>query len=171
MTDTGTTGDEGGRGRRSGGPWQDVDAGVVEIDRNGLEILGRDECLQLLRHARLGRIGVTISALPVVLPVNFRLVGDRVLFRTTAGTKLAAATLNSVVAFEVDDMEPFGHTGWSVVVTGLAREVTDPGELAEVATANIPHWAPVAGDHVVEISTDMISGRRIGPRPRPATTG
>lgn len=146
--------------------------GFVEVDRNGLEIVGREECLRLLATATLGRVGITFGALPVILPINFRLVGDRIVFRTGIGTKLDAATCNAVVAFEVDDIEPFSHTGWSVVVTGLAREITDPTELVELATANIPRWAPSDGERIVEVSTQMVSGRRIlpglGPLPRDA---
>ncbi len=135
----------------------------MEVDRNGLEILDRQTCLRLLATATLGRVGITFGALPVVLPINFRLVGDRIVFRTGVGTKLDAATCNAIVAFEADDVDPFSHTGWSVVVTGKARAVTDPSELAELRTANIPRWAPSGDGHVVAVSTTMISGRLIVP--------
>jgi nitroimidazol reductase NimA-like FMN-containing flavoprotein (pyridoxamine 5'-phosphate oxidase superfamily) len=141
---------------------------VVEMDRNGLEVLGRAECLDLLGGARLGRVGITLGALPTILPINYRLVDERIIFRTSAGTKLDAATCNAVVAFEVDEVDPLWHTGWSVVVTGLAREVTDPEELARLDGAHLAYWAPAAaGDRVVEISTEMISGRRIVPSVHP----
>lgn len=133
----------------------------MEIDRNGLEVLGREECLQLLGSATLGRVGCTVGALPVVLPVNFRLVGEEVVFRTGIGTKLDAATRNAVVAFEVDDMDPMSHEGWSVLVTGLSREVTDRDELAALAAQSIPRWAPHNDSRVVAISTQLVTGRRI----------
>lgn len=139
----------------------------MEYDRNGLEVLDRAECLRLLRSATIGRLGITAGALPTVLPVNFRLVGDRILFRTGTGSKLEAATSNAVVAFEVDDMDPVWHTGWSVVVTGVAREVTDPDDLAALVDARIPRWAPEDSDRVVEVSTEIVTGRRIsGPATR-----
>jgi len=133
----------------------------VQVDRNGLEVLGRDECLQLLASMTLGRVGCTSGALPIVLPVNFRLVGDEVVFRTGVGTKLDAATRNAVVAFEVDDMDPLSHEGWSVLVTGVSREVADPEELASLVASAIPRWAPRSDGRVVAISTDLVSGRRI----------
>ena len=117
----------------------------------------------MLAGATIGRLGITIGALPVVLPVNFRLVGERVVFRTAVGTKLDGATRNAVVAFEVDDIEPFAHAGWSVIVTDVAHEVTDPAELAALARANIPRWAPARADHIVEVPTTMVSGRRLVP--------
>jgi uncharacterized protein len=142
------------------------DAGSVRresvlADRNGLEVLEREECLRLLATATLGRISVTSGGLPVILPVNFRLVGERIAFRTSIGSKLDAAACGAVVAFEVDEIDRFTHTGWSVLVTGTVREVTDPDDLAEVERANVPHWAPAGGDHVVALSTDIVSGRRI----------
>jgi nitroimidazol reductase NimA-like FMN-containing flavoprotein (pyridoxamine 5'-phosphate oxidase superfamily) len=133
----------------------------VLIDRNGLEVLGRSECLHLLASATLGRIGCTSGALPLVLPVNFRLVADEVVFRTGIGTKLDVATRNAVVAFEADDFDPLSHEGWSVMVTGTSREVTDPGELAAMAAIAIPRWAPRRDGRVVAVSTEMVSGRRI----------
>lgn len=134
----------------------------MEVDRNGLEVLDREHSLRLLATATLGRIGVTSGALPVVLPVNFRLVNDLVVFRTGVGTKLDAATRNQIVAFEADDFEPFSHAGWSVLVTGTAREVTDPSEVAALSVVPIPRWAPRGAGRTVAISTDLVSGRRLG---------
>ena len=137
--------------------------GFVELDRNGLEVLNRHQCLKLLASATLGRVGITLGALPVILPVNFRLVAERILFRTGAGTKLAAATRNIVVAFEVDAIDPLSDDGWSVVVTGCARRLHEPARLEALAAADIPGRRWSRSDHVVEVSTDMITGRRLLP--------
>jgi nitroimidazol reductase NimA-like FMN-containing flavoprotein (pyridoxamine 5'-phosphate oxidase superfamily) len=146
--------------------------GGVRFDRNGLEILDREECLHLLATATLGRIGISSGALPMVLPVNFLLDGETILIRTGDGTKLDAATQNAVVAFEVDDLDSMYHSGWSVVVTGMAREVTEPGELSEIALKPLARWAHQGDGRVIAISTDVISGRRIAPgRPRPDELG
>jgi uncharacterized protein len=141
--------------------------GFVEVDRNGLEVLDRHDCLARLERSTLGRVGVTFGALPVILPVNFRLVGDQIVFRTRVGTKLDAATCETIVAFEVDDVDLLDHTGWSVVVTGYASEVTDPEDLRALAEAPIPYWAPADGARYVAISTEMITGRLINPDLRP----
>lgn len=135
----------------------------VELDRNGLVMLDRDECLRLLGTSTLGRIGLTTGALPAVLPVNFWFDGKQILIRTGAGTKLAAATRDAVVAFEVDDMDPVRHTGWSVMVTGIAHHLTDPADLDRVADLPVARWAPRGGGHVVAIDPELISGRRIDP--------
>ncbi len=138
-----------------------VDDRRVELDKNGLEVLDRVQCLALLATATLGRVGVTAGALPTVLPVNFLLHGDRILIRSSPGTKLDAALQDTVVAFEVDDFDPIYHSGWSVVVTGVARALTDADELAAVERLPLAHWAPRPTGHVVAISTEMITGRRL----------
>lgn len=134
----------------------------MEIDRNGLEVLDRDRCLALLATATIGRVGITSGALPTILPVNFRLDGDRILIRSSGGAKMDAALQESVVAFEVDEFDPADHSGWSVVVTGVARPVTDQAELQSLASLPIARWAPEGDGTVVAISTNMISGRRLG---------
>ena len=50
----------------------------------------------------LGRVAVTMDALPAIFPVDFPLVGDEIVFLTGEGTKLSAARLGKVVAFEAD---------------------------------------------------------------------
>ena len=136
---------------------------AMEVDRNGLEVLDRMECLRLLGQATVGRIAVTVGALPVILPINFRVIEDRIVFRTGIGSKLHAATDNAVVAFEVDEIEMLSHSGWSVTVTGTSRAITDPAELASIDVDSIPRWAPMGLDRVAEVSSDLVSGRRLRP--------
>ena len=95
--------------------------------------------------------------------MNFRFDGRQILIRTGVGTKLDAAVANAVVAFEVDEFDPVAHTGWSVMVTGVARELTDPAELAAARTPPLARWAPGSNHRVIAISTELVSGRRIVP--------
>jgi nitroimidazol reductase NimA-like FMN-containing flavoprotein (pyridoxamine 5'-phosphate oxidase superfamily) len=142
----------------------------VDVDRNGLEVLPRDECLRLLGSATLGRVGVTTGALPQVLPVNFLMDRERILIRTGRGAKLDAATVNAVVAFEVDEVDEASESGWSVLVTGVAQEVTDAAELAVVSEDPPGRWAPEGNGRVIAISTDLVSGRRTA-RSGPSAAG
>ena len=137
----------------------------MELDRNGLEVLERDECLRLLEMAVIGRVALSSGALPVILPVNFLLDGERILLRTGKGTKLDHALAGAVVAFEVDDINRWRHRGWSVAVTGVATVVDDPDDLARIECLPLAHWAPGTGEHVLALSVEMISGRRL-PAPR-----
>lgn len=134
----------------------------MELDRNGLQVLDRAECLRLLRSAPVGRIGITSGALPTILPVNFLIDGDQLLIRTGRGSKLDAATRNAVVAFEVDSVDAATRSGWSVVVTGVAREVP-ADEVAALDLSRLERWAPGEDGRVVSVSLDVVSGRRVVP--------
>lgn len=135
----------------------------MEVDRNGLEVLDRGECLRLLSHASLGRVAFTSGALPRVLPVSFHLDEKRILVRTRRGSQLNAALRDSVVAFEVDDIDAHAHTGWSVAVTGLATEIADTHDLDQTNQEPFDRWTSTPGDSLVAISTDLLTGRRITP--------
>ena len=132
----------------------------MEVDRNGFEVLQRDECLRLLAASGFGRVALHSGALPIVLPVNYALGKPGIVFRTARGTKLEAATSNVVVAFEVDEIDEARHAGWSVLVTGVAREITDPVELDDVRSLPLDDWAPADAERYVGISIELISGRR-----------
>jgi nitroimidazol reductase NimA-like FMN-containing flavoprotein (pyridoxamine 5'-phosphate oxidase superfamily) len=109
----------------------------------------------------VGRVAVSVGALPVVLPVNFSVLDGDIVFRTVAGTKFHAASAGAVVAFETDSYDPDGRSGWSVLVQGVARVVTDPDELDRVQQLGVDPWA-VDGDadRVIRITRSRISGRR-----------
>jgi uncharacterized protein len=130
-------------------------------DSEGLEVLGRQECLALLGVAVIGRIVFTDRALPAVRPVNFVLSGGDIVIRTGPGSKLAAAARDAVVAFEVDDFDAVSGTGWSVVVTGQARVVAGAGELDRLRALPLWVWAPGERGHFLAIRPELICGRRI----------
>lgn len=130
-------------------------------DRSGLEVLGRDECMRLLGAGGIGRVAVVEGGHPMIFPVNYAVDGDEVLFRTASGTKFDAAVRGQIVAFEIDEADPIYHTGWSVVVTGRAEEVTEPDRLAEIGAGRLRPWAEGVKDHVVAVHTERVTGRRI----------
>jgi nitroimidazol reductase NimA-like FMN-containing flavoprotein (pyridoxamine 5'-phosphate oxidase superfamily) len=133
----------------------------MEVDRNGLEVIDRDECVRLLEAHHLGRVGLSSGALPTILPVNYWCDGWSVYVRTSPGSKLDAALRNAVVAFEIDDFDPIGHAGWSVVVTGATREVDSESERERLAGAPLTRWAHGPDGHIVAISLELVSGRRL----------
>ncbi len=125
-----------------------------------LQVIPRDEALRLVASVPVGRVVFTLRALPAVLPVNFVLDGDAIVFRTAPGSKLTAAVRNAVVAFQVDQIDPQTQTGWSVLVTGRAGEIHDPAEIARLR-ARLKPWAPGEREHFIRIPTDLVSGRRL----------
>ena len=121
--------------------------------------LGREECLRLLAGGHVGRVVFTEAALPAAHPVAYLLDGDEVLFRTANGGKLAAATLHHIVAFQVDEIDATGRTGWSVLGVGQAYEVTDFRRLADLATRMPTPWAANHDAHTVAIPLQRLTGR------------
>lgn len=137
----------------------------MELDRHGLEKLDRDQCLTLLGTRSIGRVAVTIAALPAIFPVNFTLMDDDIVFRSSPGSKLTAAAQRAVVAFEVDDVDNMYHSGWSVLVVGPASEITDRAELERAERLPLTPWAPGSKGHYIRIRSELVSGRRIGTWP------
>lgn len=127
-----------------------------------LESLSREDCMRCMdRHSsRVGRIALA-GPRPVIFPVNYAIDGDSIVFRTDPGTKFHAAVHQAFVAFEVDWVDPTWEIGWSVVVRGQARLVTDPAELDKLNRLPLVPWAAGDKGHFVRIDTQLISGRRL----------
>lgn len=123
------------------------------------EILGDEECFDLLARKPIGRVAVSIGAIPAVFPVNYVFMNGAIYFYTGAGTKLAAAVREAVVAFEVDDYDITYEHGWSVLAVGVAR-IVDPDDVD--ADMPLRPWVPGARHALVRIWPDLVSGRRIG---------
>jgi uncharacterized protein len=125
-----------------------------------LERLSTRECLRLLRSRELGRVGFEFAARPVILPVNYRVIANGIVFRAAPGNKLSAALMRARVAFEVDDAEPSGRSGWSVLVVGHATELRDDTSVKAAQQLGVSPWAPGEHAHFVVVPADEISGRR-----------
>jgi hypothetical protein len=131
----------------------------------GLELLSEDECRRLLATASVGRIGVSLEALPAILPVNYGMVDGAIVFRTGEGLKLRAALHRTVVAFEVDESDADLREGWSVLAVGVAEVVSD---LNTPDGWTVPStWAGGDRSHIVRIWPEFLSGRRITPAGHP----
>ena len=102
-----------------------------------------------------------VDGRPMVLPVNYLAEGGSVVFCTAPGTKLSNLREGAAVVFEVDASRPLYNSGWSVLVQGMAREVTDPRELDLLRRGPLKSWATPSSEHWIRISIDEISGRRI----------
>jgi len=129
-----------------------------------LRHLSAAQCLDLLATCRVGRVGITMGALPVILPVHFVVFDEGVLFTTAAGTKLDAAVKGTVVAFQADAYDPEGTAGWSVLPIGKAHEISDPADLDRAKAAAMTTWSSAERPlHYLHIKGEQISGRRFGP--------
>ncbi|HKA69899.1 MAG TPA: pyridoxamine 5'-phosphate oxidase family protein [Actinomycetes bacterium] len=125
-----------------------------------LETLTREDALWLMSRMPVGRVVYTAGGLPAITPVNFALIDGTIIIRTVAGSRLATETKDSVVAFQVDEIDATSHSGWSVTAIGLATEVRDPGEIARL-TGLVRPWAEGRRNQVIRIRADIVTGRRL----------
>lgn len=126
-----------------------------------LEVLSEHTCRELLASRDLGRIAFQDEKEIEIFPVNYATDGTIVVFRTGPGTKLFQSTATRV-AFEVDEWNAATAVGWSVVLKGVAEEVTlgtDPFAAALRARPVVP-LAPGERDFWIAIYPATITGRR-----------
>lgn len=141
---------------------QDRDRGALHVahDIETVE-LGRAGCLALLCTVGIGRVIYTDSALPAAQPVTFLLDDEEVVFRTWGGGKLAAATRNTVVGFQADELDTATRTGWTVLGVGEAYEVINRHRLAALQARLPLPWVPAHTDHTIAIPLQRLTGRRL----------
>jgi len=119
------------------------------------------ECRKLIAPGGVGRIAFTTASGPVVVPVNFAVVGDSIVIRTGRGTLIQAHAYDQV-AFEVDHLDEAMRRGWSVLVSGPAHQVLQPAELRGLReAAAVWPWAGGEREVYVRIVPARITGRRI----------
>jgi nitroimidazol reductase NimA-like FMN-containing flavoprotein (pyridoxamine 5'-phosphate oxidase superfamily) len=126
--------------------------------------LDRAQCLELLRTSPIGRVVLSVNCLPVALPVNIALLDGNVVFATGEGSILEAALHRNVLSVESDAIEPLYHSGWSVLVTGTAAVMSEPGQLERARRLPLAPWAPGPHPYYVVVPSTIVSGRRIEPR-------
>ncbi len=126
-----------------------------------LRALGPAECFDLLEPGGVGRVGFTSAEGIVMLPVNFAVMGRTIIYRTAPDTLLAVYA-NAQVGFEVDHFDEARREGWSVLVHGHARKITDEREVKRRENGTrLEPWAAGARDVYVRIAPTRISGRRL----------
>ena len=126
----------------------------------GLEILDDEECWRLIRTARVGRVAVSVGAVPAVFPVAFVVVGCDILFFTGSGIKFDAAREGRSVTFEVDEIDVVAETGWSVLAVGPIVPAS-PVSKARAQALGLYPWAAGDRQQLLRIRPDFLSGRRI----------
>ncbi|TDU87884.1 nitroimidazol reductase NimA-like FMN-containing flavoprotein (pyridoxamine 5'-phosphate oxidase superfamily) [Kribbella voronezhensis] len=121
-----------------------------------------EECRDLLTTKSVGRVGFSSPDGPQVLPVNYVVHRRDIIFRTDAGSALANAMRGSRVAFEIDDIDEFLQSGWSVLIVGDADHVDDPDLLVELWGDRGPQpWAVGLRTQFVRITPTRLTGRRV----------
>jgi len=149
--------------RRDFRPWGAVaEASTLCCMPETLPDLTRDECWSLLCGFTVGRVVYTDSALPACTPVTYRLIDDTLMFRVPSGSRMAAATRNTVVALQVDPFAAGQTDNWSVLVTGVTRAVVDAETLRRLERCQPPRRFGSSGVWVSLIPS-VVTGRRLDP--------
>jgi len=123
------------------------------------QALSTNQCWELLRESVVGRLAVTVDGSPDIFPVNPVVDHGTIVFRTTAGTKLAA-TKGRDVAFEVDGYDAGTAQAWSVVVKGRAFEILEIEETLRALRLPLYPWQPGRKPRFVRIEPTTVTGRR-----------
>lgn len=128
-------------------------------------VLDGSQCWALLETADVGRLAVSIAHQPEIFPVNYAVDHGSLVIRTAEGTKLAAVTVNRSVAFEVDAYSREAGEAWSVVVKGIAHEVTGMDELLDAMGLALFPWHSAPAPRFLRIVPDQVTGRRFRVEP------
>ena len=132
-----------------------------------LQKLDEAECLRLISPGGIGRIAFVGEYDLTVLPVNYRLAGGAILFRTGRDS-LTSEDLRTGnphaeyrVAFEIDDFDNAARAGWSVLIQGPAHHVAAGAEDAAARAAGVEPWPGGEKDQFIRITPVRVTGRRI----------
>jgi uncharacterized protein len=118
------------------------------------------ECLELLATRQVGRLAYCDQDGPLAVPVNYVIHDGNVLFRTSPHTSLGQHAPGAAVAFEVDEIDDFTQSGWSVLVRGPS-EYVDADDLPTAADARATPWPQGVRTLQVRIRPLSITGRRL----------
>jgi nitroimidazol reductase NimA-like FMN-containing flavoprotein (pyridoxamine 5'-phosphate oxidase superfamily) len=129
----------------------------------GLHEISEPECWKLLGSHDLGRIALLIDDWPQVFPVNYSAGEGAVLFRSAPGAK-ATHGPGSRACFEIDGWDDRAGIGWSVMVLGTIRDITDAtdeqaGGLRELSPRPA---APGVRNRLLALLASRVTGRRFG---------
>jgi nitroimidazol reductase NimA-like FMN-containing flavoprotein (pyridoxamine 5'-phosphate oxidase superfamily) len=124
-----------------------------------------EACWDLLRSNQFGRLALTVGGEPEIFPINYVVQDATLVFRTAQGTKLAALTVNDVVALEIDGFDQ--KSGWSVVVKGQAHPAEWGTDYDDAAESGLRPWVATRKRVFVRIRPQHLTGRSFvfGPEP------
>jgi hypothetical protein len=117
--------------------------------------LSEQECWELLATASVGRLALSVRALPVIVPVQYYLDGRRLAVCLGHRALPERALNETVIAFAADSIDPMTRTGWLVLVQG--RSVIPRGLRIDTDCG----WPAETQAQVVEIEPGRVNGQRM----------
>ncbi|WP_241968163.1 pyridoxamine 5'-phosphate oxidase family protein [Streptomyces sp. ICBB 8177] len=122
--------------------------------------LSPEECWDRLGTHGVGRVAVFTEAGPLVVPVNYTVLGGAIVYRTTWNA--AADAAGHAIAFEIDRVDEALSEGWSVVAAGRTEHITDPDRARSLDEhAFSEPWAGGDRPEWVRLVPERLTGRRI----------
>jgi nitroimidazol reductase NimA-like FMN-containing flavoprotein (pyridoxamine 5'-phosphate oxidase superfamily) len=122
-----------------------------------------EECRDLLGSGVMGRVAMATPVGPRIVPVNYAVHGDAIVFRTAPYSTLSTYGWNADLAFEIDHLDYDTHQGWSVVAVGRANVIDDADEIQEIRRSWDPRpWAPGVRNLYVRLEWRELTGLRLG---------
>lgn len=126
-----------------------------------LHDLTKEQCLELLATKNVGRVAYCSADGPEVLPLNYAVHDETLLFRTSPHSALAQHLRLGTAAFQVDDIDDYTESGWSVLVRGTVEPV-DVDDLPAADERPRP-WASGQRNLHLRLTPRAITGRRLLP--------
>jgi len=123
------------------------------------------ECERLLRAGAVGRVAVSTPDGPHIVPASYAVVDDTIVVRTSSYSVLGTYGRNSMLAFEVGQMDHDRRVGWSVVARGRGWAEVDPDQVARLRKDWLQRHGPSGNRSLYfRIRWDSITGRSLGSR-------
>jgi len=120
--------------------------------------LSSDECWSLLRGTCSGRIAVAAGGSIDIVPVDFAVDGEQLVFPTAPGAAPLELALDDRIALEVDGRDD--HGSWSVVATGRALRLESRRDIDRVESLPMAPWPVALPRRWMRIVVDGVRGRR-----------
>jgi hypothetical protein len=137
--------------------------GVMNADerwfQGHLREIDEDDCWQLVRSREVGRVAYTDERGPMVVPITFAIADKSVLFRVAPYSEVARHLPGTRAALEVDDVDYFTRTGWSVVLRGTI-EPLESHDLPTPEDRPTP-WPEGQRTLHLRLTPDTVTGRRL----------
>ena len=152
------TTDAHGSAGESGSEWETAAA-------HRSEDLTETECWALLAGNGTGRVAYEDNGRVLVFPVNYVVHEQAVYFRTARDGVLGGGLDFRNASFQIDDHDSTRMDGWSVLLSGRAEAVQDPGLLSTLWGRRMDEpWGGGARDMFIGIEPSVLTGRRVGMR-------
>ena len=134
----------------------------MQADRRpSVQLIHDNECEELLRSHRWGRLAVQVHDHPEVFPLNYAMDGHRIVFRIDRGAKLASLRQNHMASFQIDEVDEEQRCGWSVMAVGPISEAIDAGDIERLEGLGLESWVTSESNHWMQLSPHRLTGRRL----------